>query len=211
MWFWLAQFLWFLQWPGSARNQGRLDALPGHQRCSSTAPPGAGGLDGGAGLGLSVSGVQTQVQTPGDLAPGAPRWAVTLPGTTRSACCVSGVSHTELGVPQGKVLGDWLLLLYTDALSLRRVAPSRVGGWNSAAVNLGETGCTFPFKTNPEATAPSEGRARCWQHLGLSPAEAPTEAPASLCSVQIRTKFLSPIQMRLALPLLNVLVRKPTS
>lgn len=162
-------------------------------------------------LGLSVSGVQTQVQTPGDPAGGTPCWAMTLPGTTRSVCCVSGVSHTELGVPQGKVIGDWLLLLYTGVLFLRQVAPSRVGGWNSAAVNLSETGCTFPFKTNAEATAPSEGCAPCWQHLGLSPAEAPTEAPASLCSVQILTKFLSPIQMRLALPLLNVLVRKPTS
>lgn len=137
------------------------------------------------------------------------RWAMTLPGTTRSACRVPAVSHTELGVPEGKVSGGWPL--HTGALSLRQVAPSRVGGWNSAAVNLGETGCTFLFKTKPEATAPSEGCARCWQHLGLSAAEAPTEVPASLCSVQICMKFLFPIQMRLALPLLTVLVRKPTS
>lgn len=90
----LAQFPWFLQWPGSARNQGRLDSLPGHQRCSSAASPGAGGLDGGARLGLSVSGVQTQVQTPGDPAPGTPAMGNDPPWD--NALCVScacGVAH----------------------------------------------------------------------------------------------------------------------
>lgn len=147
MWFWLRAVPWFLQWPGSARNQGRRHSLPGHHlvQVGWTVGPGWGSL-------FAVSRLRCRL--PGTRLREPLGWAMTLPGTTRSACRVSGVSHTELGVPQGKVSGDWLLPLYTGALSLRQVAPSRVGGWNSAAMNLSETGCTFPFKTNPEATLP---------------------------------------------------------
>ena len=122
---------------------------------------------------------------------------------------VWGGRALSLGRPRegSPVVGDWPPPPSACALSPTQLAPSRVGGWNSVAVNLGRTRCTFVFITNPDAAAASEGCTCFGPHLGLSPAEP----PAPSCPAQIGTNALSPIRLRPAAPLVNALVKKPTS
>lgn len=96
----------------------------------------------------------------------------------------------SLGRPRegSPVVGDWPPPPSACALSPTQLAPSRVGGCNSVAVHLGRTRCTFVSITNPEAAAPSEGRACFWPQPGLSPAAPPASSgPAEIC-----TNVLSP-------------------
>lgn len=96
----------------------------------------------------------------------------------------------SLGRPRegSPVVGDWPPPPSAYALSPTQLAPSRVGGCNSVALNLGRTRRTFVSITNPDAAAPSEGRACFWPHPELSPA-APraSSGPAKIC-----TNVLSP-------------------